>query len=140
MENYSPSIAILNSTSMSMLLVTFPSNSLCELVEQYRHHLARPVEQIEIAFLSTTSTNLHIFPFYAGASRLPPRLLAAGAKPCGAKKAHLSLCVTFTICTLPGYRNQILRRSNCTFIQGNEFVFCSRALTTFPSMPNLCNV
>ena len=48
----------------------------CELGEQYRYHLARSVEQIEIAFPYTISTSLHIFHFYAGASRL---LLIAGA-------------------------------------------------------------
>ena len=48
-----------------------------------RYHLARLVEQIEIAFPYTISTNLHIFPFYAGASRLPPRVLASGPRSCG---------------------------------------------------------
>ena len=59
LENYSPSI-----------------KTPRELGEQYRYHLARPVKQyryhltqIEIAFPYTMSTNLHIFPFYAGASR-----------------------------------------------------------------------
>ena len=55
------------SISISASLLKLPKTSR-ELSEQYRFHLERPVEQIEIAFPNTISTNLHIFPFYAGAS------------------------------------------------------------------------
>ena len=37
-----------------------------------------------ILILPTISSNLYIYPFYAVTSRLPPRVLASGSKPCGA--------------------------------------------------------
>ena len=73
--------------------------------EKYRYHLARPFKQYQynlarrlsksrlispIQYQPNLHINLHIFPLYAGASRLPPRVSASGRKPCGGNKSTFS--------------------------------------------------